>query len=89
MTLPDKIARTVKTLQAAGGLKRVRIVERSDGVYRLAPEEWYRSIDEGKLIAEGWKPIYEQFGLFGDVASAEREAISSFDWLSVDSRSGD
>lgn len=44
------------------------------------------NIFEGEIIAEGWKPIYEKFGLFGTVDLAEREALVSFEWLPHSSR---
>lgn len=62
-------------------LKRVWIVQRSDAVYVLRPEVWYQDVFEAEIVAEGWKPIYEQFGLFGSADLAEHEALASFEWL--------
>jgi hypothetical protein len=80
---PTNADQTVKVLQGGDALRRVRIVERSDGVYVLRPEEWYQNEFEGEIVvvAEGWKPIYRDFGLFGSADLAESEAIASFDWL--------
>ncbi|MBA8835195.1 hypothetical protein [Rhizobium leguminosarum] len=72
---------TVKVLEANDGLKRVWIVQRSDAVYVLRPEEWYQDVFEGEIVAEGWKPIYGNFGLFGSADLAESEAMASFEWL--------
>ncbi|TAT96537.1 hypothetical protein ELI55_26890 (plasmid) [Rhizobium ruizarguesonis] len=83
---PDKAEETVRVLEANDGLKRVWIVQRSDGVYVLRPEEWYQDVFEGEIVAEGWKPIYGNFGLFGSADLAESEAIASFEWLLHSSR---
>ncbi|WP_246715928.1 hypothetical protein [Rhizobium leguminosarum] len=83
---PDNAEETVKVLEANDGLRRVRIVRRSDAVFVVRAEEWYQNIFEGEIIAEGWKPIYEKFGLFGTVDLAEREALVSFEWLPHSSR---
>ncbi|TBX74404.1 hypothetical protein E0I74_26515 [Rhizobium laguerreae] len=78
---PTNADQAVKVLQDGDGLRRVWIVERSDAVYVLRPEEWYRDVFEGEIVAEGWKPIYGNFGLFGSADLAESEAMASFDWL--------
>jgi len=78
---PANAEETVKVLEANDGLKRVRIVRRSDAVYVIRPEAWYQNVFEGEIIAEGWKPIYEEFGLFGSADLAEHEALVSFEWL--------
>ncbi|MGO6984310.1 hypothetical protein [Rhizobium leguminosarum] len=78
---PANAEETVKVLEAYDGLRRVWIVERSDAVYVLRPEEWYQDVFEGEIVAEGWKPIYRDFGLFGSADLAESEAMASFDWL--------
>ncbi|TBZ80513.1 hypothetical protein E0H53_29220 [Rhizobium leguminosarum bv. viciae] len=78
---PTNADKAVKVLQDGDGLRRVWIVERSDAVYVLRPEEWYRDVFEGEIVAEGWKPIYGNFGLFGSADLAESEAMASFDWL--------
>lgn len=80
-TDPHNAEETVKVLEANDGLRRVQIVQRSDAVYVLRPEEWYRDVFEGEIVAEGWKPIYCNFGLFGSADLAESEAIASFEWL--------
>lgn len=85
-TDPDNAEETVKVLEANDGLMRVRIVQRSDAVFVVRAEEWYQNVFEGKIIAEGWKPIYEAFGLFGTADLAEREALISFEWLGHSSR---
>ncbi|MQB09280.1 hypothetical protein FCH38_00950 [Agrobacterium tumefaciens] len=78
---PSNADQIVKVLQGGDALRRVRIVERSYGVYVLRPEEWYQNVFEGEIVAEGWKPIHGDFGLFGSADLAESEAIASFDWL--------
>ncbi|MGO7072180.1 hypothetical protein ACCT03_00070 [Rhizobium johnstonii] len=78
---PANAEETVKVLEANDRLKRVWIVQRSDGVYVLRPEEWYQDVFEGEIVAEGWKPIYSNFGLFGSADLAESEAMASFEWL--------
>ncbi|WP_017965506.1 hypothetical protein [Rhizobium leguminosarum] len=72
---------TLKVLEADEGLKRVWIVQRSDAVYVLRPEEWYQDVFEGEIVSEGWKPIYDNFGLFGSADLAASEAMTSFEWL--------
>ncbi|TAV50209.1 hypothetical protein ELI30_18765 [Rhizobium leguminosarum] len=83
---PANAEETVKVLEANDRLKRVWIVQRSDGVYVLRPEEWYQDVFEGEIVTEGWKPIYGNFGLFGSADLAESEAIASFEWLLNSSR---
>ncbi len=81
ISAPTNADRTVKVLQGGDSLRRVRIAERSDSVYVLRPEEWYQNLSEREIVAEGWKPIYGDFGLFGSADLGESEAIASFDWL--------
>ena len=71
----------VKLLHGFDSLRRVWIVQRGDGVYVLKPEEWYQNMIDGELVAEGWKPIYGEYGLFGGADLAEREALVKFVWL--------
>ncbi|MEI3851320.1 MULTISPECIES: hypothetical protein [Ensifer] len=78
---PATADKAVKLLQGGDSLRRVWIVQRYDGVYVIKPEEWYQNVIEGELVAEGWKPIYGEFGLFGDADLAEREALVRFTWL--------
>ncbi|OCP38810.1 hypothetical protein [Ensifer sp. LC163] len=78
---PATADKTVKLLQGGDSLRRVWIVQRDDGVYVIKPEEWYQNVIEGELVAEGWKPIYGDFGLFGSADLAEREALVRLDWL--------
>ncbi|QRY68378.1 hypothetical protein JVX98_08870 [Ensifer sp. PDNC004] len=83
---PATTDKRVKVLQGNDNLKRVWIVQREDGAYVIKPEEWYQNVIDGELIAEGWKPIYGDFGLFGGAALAEREALVEFDWLTETQR---
>ncbi|MBD9494434.1 MULTISPECIES: hypothetical protein [unclassified Ensifer] len=78
---PTTVDKAVKLLQGVDSLRRVWIVQRDDGVYVLKPEEWYQNVIDGELVAEGWKPIYGEYGLFGGADLAERDALVRFAWL--------
>ena len=60
---------------------RVLIVRRVDGYYEIRPERWYRNEWEGTVVAEGWKPMERQSGIFATPFLAEGEARATFDWL--------
>jgi len=74
--------RVLKTLYSQDGTQRVLVVERSDGHYSLRVEKRYQNIYEGRLVAEGWRPIPDAQSIFQSADIAEREARLRFPWLS-------
>jgi hypothetical protein len=79
--MPDNLGDAVKVLHGRDPSMRVLIVKRSDARYAIRPERWYRNELDGAVIAQGWKPIEMQSGLFATPDLAEREAMVTFDWL--------
>lgn len=72
----------ITTWVSADGQERVHIVQRPDGIFQFAHENWFRNVWEGQLIAEGWRSLSFSHGLFADAKTAETEAALEYGWLS-------
>jgi hypothetical protein len=57
------------------------VIQRSDGNLGLIEQYWYRSVYDGKPIAEGWQPLSCPSSIFATADIAEREAKANYAWL--------
>jgi hypothetical protein len=74
-----KTLKTFEVISAATGRpqqRRIVILERDDGFYSFAEEYFYRSTNQGKVLAEGWSPFPPE-GIFASADIAEIEAQST------------
>jgi hypothetical protein len=75
------LMRTVKTLKDRDGKRRVRILQRDEGVFVITVERWWEEIWEGRLIWQGWGPLHRNVSFFATVEIAEREARREYSWI--------